>query len=122
MRDAEGLARGVGGEAALDRLARREGHGMHENVEMAPVALHARGGGVDLGVDGDVERHQQLRADRGGERLDALAEAVIGVAEGELRALRVHGLGDAPGDRAVGRHANDQGALAREHPHAAIPS
>ena len=56
-----------------------------------------------------------------GQRLDALAHLVIHVREGELRALPMHRLRDAPRDRAVGRNPDDEGALAGEKSHKHVP-
>ena len=104
-------------KAAGERLARRERHRVHDDVELAPLALQQVERGIDLRVDRDVERHRQLRAQGVRERLDALLHLVVHVGEGELRALAMHRLGDAPGDRAVGRDADDEGALASEKSH-----
>ena len=46
------------------------------------------------------------------ERLDPLLQRIALIGEGELGAVRVRGLGDAPGDRAVVGDAHDQAALA----------
>ena len=42
----------------LDRLARREGDRVHEDVELAPLALQPGEGRIDLLIDGHIERHQ----------------------------------------------------------------
>jgi hypothetical protein len=42
--------------------------------------------------------HHDLRADFGGQRLDALLEGIALIGEGEFGALVRAGLGDAPGD------------------------
>ena len=53
-----------------------------------------------------------MRAEFGGQRLDALPERVALIGERELGALVGAGLGDAPGDRPVVGDAHDQAALA----------
>ena len=117
MSDAESLAARVRGEAALDGFARGEGDRVDDDVELPPFALEQVESGVDLLVDGDVQRHRQFRAEGLGERLDALLHLVVGVGEGELGAFAMHGLGDAPGDRTICRHAHDEGALAGKKSH-----
>ena len=47
-----------------------------------------------------------------GQRLDPLLERVALVGEGEVGAMVAAGARDAPGDRAVIRHAHDQPAFA----------
>ena len=54
-----------------------------------------------------------LRADFGGQRLDALLDRVALIGEGDFRALAAQGLGDAPGDRAIIRNPHDEAAFAR---------
>ncbi len=49
-----------------------------------------------------------------GERPHALAERLALIGEGELGALRVHRLGDAPGDGMVVGDPHDEAALARQ--------
>ena len=61
---------------------------------------------------GHVAMAGDMRAELGGERLDALLQRVALVGERELRAGCVRGRGDAPGERAVVGDAHDQPALA----------
>ena len=78
MRDAEGLARRGLDEAAANRVARREGHGVHEDVEAAPLALPSVAKPrVDLVVAGDVQLEHGARAELRGQRLDAILEALL---------------------------------------------
>ena len=53
-----------------------------------------------------------VRAHRGRQRLHPLAERLALVGEGELGAVLVRALGDAPGDGLVVRDPHDQAALA----------
>ncbi len=55
---------------------------------------------------------RKSRADRLRQRLDALAQRLALIGEGELGALRGERLGNAPGDRVVVGDAHDQPALA----------
>jgi hypothetical protein len=48
---------------------------------------------------------------------DTVLESLADVAEGELRALFMAGLGDAVGDRAVAQHAGDQQFFAGKKAH-----
>ena len=61
---------------------------------------------------GDVAMADDQAADFLRQRLDPLFQRVALIGEGELGALRVAGLGDAPGDRAVVGDPHDQAALA----------
>ena len=53
-----------------------------------------------------------MRAEFGGQRLDALLERFALIGERDLGALVGAGLGDAPGDRPIVGDANDQPLLA----------
>ena len=64
-----------------------------------------------LGVH-HVARHDQLGAELGGQRADALLEGVALVGEGDLGALGGGRPGDAPGDRTVVRYPHDEAPLA----------
>ncbi len=114
----ECIAAGGLDEAAGQRLARGEGDRMDQDVEPVPGLAQPREGGVDLGVDADVHRHDQRRAERGRELDYAILDAVVLVGEGELRALPLHGLRYAPGDRTIGGQAHHQGLSSRQKPHA----
>ena len=85
---------------------------MDEEVELAPMLRNAVEDGVEAGVIGDVAMAGDMRAKLLRQRLDALAEGVALVGQGQFRALVGAGLGDAPGDRTVVRHAKDQAFLA----------
>ena len=69
-------------------------------------------------VDGrrlrDVTVADDLRIEVPGEGLDPLLQSVALIGEGEVGALTVGGLGDAPGDRPVVGDPHDQAALARK--------
>ena len=76
---------------------------------------------VDLRVVAHVAIEDQLGVEVRGEFGDAVLEALADVAEGQFGALRVAGLGDAVGDRAVRQHAGDQEFLAGEKAHESLP-
>src|SRR5207237_3821075 len=103
------------------RLARRVGDRVHDDVELAPLALEEPERRIALTVDGHIEREREARAERVREGLDPLLHLVVEVGECELGALAVHRLGDTPGDRAIGRDPDDEGALAGEKSHGFIP-
>ncbi len=67
MRDAKSLAACGGDEASGERLARRERHGMHQDVEVSPVRLKALEGGRNLSVLGDIEGQGERYAEALGE-------------------------------------------------------
>src|SRR5262249_16690503 len=115
--DAKRLAAGVLDESAGDRLARRKCDCMDHNVELAPFTLEQVERGVDLAIDGDVQRHGDLGADRLSQGLHALLHLVVDLSEGQLRALALHSLGDAPRDGTVSRNAYDKGAFTGKKSH-----
>ncbi len=89
-----------------------EGDGVHQEIELAPLAAELCKHRIDGGGVADVTGQHQLRSQLTRQRLDALLERIALIGEGESRALRRRGLGDAPGDGAVVGHSHDQAALA----------
>src|SRR5690606_5812819 len=102
---------------ALDRLARRVGDRVDQDVEPVPALAELLEAGGDLVVAGHVEGQHDIAAKRGGGLLDTRAQLVIEVGECHLGTLAVHGLGDAAGDRAVAGDAGDECALALQETH-----
>ncbi len=121
MRDAEGIARRTLDEPARERLARREGYGMNDDVEPIPPALQAGERGADLVLARHVHRHRDVGTELRGEPHDAILQAIVLIGEGELCALAVHGLCDSVGDRALGGESDEQGAFAGQESHGAAP-
>ena len=75
---------------------------------------------IDGGVVADVAFLDQLRIDALGQRSDAALQVGGGVGEAESRPFRMERLGDAPGDGALVRHADDERGLAVKQSHRAI--
>ena len=98
--------------AAVELIPVGERDGMHQEIERAPGRLHGGEHRIDGRGLGDVAMADDDAADLLRQRLDALLERVALIGEGELRAVLVAGLGDAPGERAVVRDPHDQAALA----------
>jgi hypothetical protein len=90
-------------------------------VKPAPGLAQTLEHGLDLRVVGHVAVEHQCRVELGGELGDAVLEALTDVAEGQLGALRVAGLGDAVGDGAVGQNARDEQLLAGQKTHCCSP-
>ena len=86
---------------------------MDEEVELPQVRPSALNTASTRALVGHVARQHELGADLGGERLDPLLDGVALIGERDLGALIGHGLGDAPGDRAVVGDAEHEAALAR---------
>src|SRR5437764_14027793 len=122
MGDAKALPRRRLEEGPRERLARRVGDRVHDDVELAPLALEEPERRVDLSVDGHIERQREARAERVREGLDPLLHPVVQVGEGEPGALAVQRLGDTPGARALGRDPDDEGAFAGEKYQGFIPA
>src|SRR5690606_18231097 len=64
----------------------------------------------------DVAGQHQRAADGAGKRLDATAEALPLIGEGDLRTLARQHPGDAPGDRMIVGHAHHDAAAAGHEP------
>src|SRR5690606_6282643 len=104
--------------AAFELIGRRERDRVNEDVEaVRPAPGELTEARVDLSVVRDVERQHEVAAELCGEAAHALGELVGLVRERELGAFALHGLCDAPGDRAIARDADDQGALTGEKTH-----
>src|SRR5690606_11053661 len=71
---------------------------------------------VECGVErihvGHVAIDEQIGIELLGQRLDALEKCLPLIGEGQLRAMRMQGLGDAPGKRLVVGKPHDESALA----------
>jgi hypothetical protein len=93
-----------------------------EDVERRPLGADARERRVDLGVDADIHRQHELRAEFARELGHALLDALVLVAERELGPLAGHGLRDAVRDGTIGREPHDQGLLACQEPPAFPPA
>ena len=85
---------------------------MNDEVEPPPPFAERLEDGVEAGVVHDVAGQDQVRADRLRERADALAQRLALIGERHLAAVRVHRLGDRPGDRAIVGDPHDQASLA----------
>jgi hypothetical protein len=68
----------------------------------------------------DIAIEDQRRAEIGGKLGDAVLEALAHIAEGQFGALRMAGLGNAVGDRAVAQHAGDQQFFASRKTHKSL--
>ena len=121
MRDAEAVARYDVHVVAVEQLARGVGHRVHDDVEPVPVVVEVREDRFDLLVGCDVAGQHDVGLGLRGVFLHALFELVVLVGVGELGALPMHGLGDAPGDGPVARHAHDQRAFSCQESHAVTP-
>ena len=72
--------------------------------------------GVDLILVGHVERQYDVGADPVGQRPHALFESFALKGEGELGPGGMRVPSDAPGNRSVVRHPDDQALLSCQHP------
>src|SRR5690606_1232538 len=72
---------------------------------------------ADLLVAGHVQRQDDVAAEAGRGLLDPRAQLVVEIGERQFRALAMHRLGDAAGDRAVAGDAGDECALALQETH-----
>ncbi len=114
--EGEAIARRVD-EGALEVLPLGEGEGVDEDVEVAMGIAPAVEDPLDLLVRLDVARLDEGRPETLGERADPSVDEALDRREADRRALGVERLGDAPGDRVVVRHAEDEGLPAVEHAH-----
>src|SRR3569623_1684512 len=102
---------------ALQLLARRIGRGMGDDVDGVPARAEFGEYVLDLAIVGEIARQHDLRAAFRRGSFHAGLQFFVLIGEGEFRAFAVHGLGDAPGDGAAARDADDQCAFALEKSH-----
>ena len=119
MGDAEVLPAG-GDELAFQGLPGGEGHGVHQEVQVAPDPLEQFKGHDDLLVGGDIHGNEQ-RLFQGLRQLPhMLAHPLVLVGDGQFRAFRGQLLGDAPGDGPLVGDPHHQPPLPL-HEHACLP-
>ncbi len=102
--------------AAVELFAVGEGDGVEQEIDAAPGRLQLRERGIDRCRLGDIAIADHDAADLLRQRFHAFSERVALVGESKLGAVRVAGLGDAPGERAAIGHTHDQTALAAHKP------
>ena len=98
--------------AAVEFVLVREGDGVDEEIEPAPLGRELGEQRVDRRLVVHVARIDELGAEFGGQRLDPLLQGIALIGQRDFGALRGERLGDAPGDRPVVGHAEDEAALA----------
>ncbi len=85
---------------------------MDDEVDLAPLLFEH----VEHGIDGrgvrDIAMAEQQRADLSCQRLDPLLQRVALKGQRDLRARRMAGFRDAPGDGAIIGHSKHHPALA----------
>ena len=86
----------------LEFVAVGKADGVDNKVELAPFLLQPVEGRVDAGAVLHIARQHQPRVDLLRQRLDAAAEGIALVGEGEFRTLGMQLLGDPP------RQSNDR--------------
>src|SRR5699024_4631856 len=96
---------------------RCEADGVNQDVEAAQRLTRAPNETLDVLVVADVALEDGVRVELTGHLPRPPGELFALVAEGEACALAVHGLGNAPGDRAFAGEAGDQRALALQETH-----
>ena len=102
--------------AAFELIGRRVGDRVDQDVEAVPALPERLEERVDLPVVGHVQRQHDIAAELAGHLLDATLELVGLIVERELRALLLERLRDPPGDRAVARKPDDNGAFTGRNP------
>jgi len=78
---------------------------MDDEVDRAPQLFSFRKHRIDRGAGGDVAMAEHMGAQFMGEWSDTLFQRVALKRERQFGPRRVGGFGDAPGDRAIVRHA-----------------
>ena len=101
-------------DAPLQRLLGREGDGMDDEIELAPLLGDALEHRLHLAGRVHVERHEDRRFQLLRQRLDIFLCLLVEIGDGELGAERAEGLGAAPGDRVLVGDADDEAPLAFE--------
>src|SRR5690242_15689526 len=114
MRHLERFTRGGVDETSSQGFAWRECHRVHDDVEGVPMVLELRKSRRNLGIRSNIHGHRNLATHLTGQFDDALFESIILISERELGPFPVHGLSNAPADRALRSHAHDEGAFSSE--------
>jgi len=94
------LARGVEIAAAEIGFI-RPADGVDEEIKAIPAPGDVGEGGIDAGLVGNVAGQHEIGADARRQRADPALQRLALEREGQFRALRSAGIGDAPGQRAV---------------------
>src|ERR1700735_1627728 len=104
---------------SLKGLTRCEADRVYEDIEsVCPVLAEFGEEAVDLRIFADAAGQHDVGAERIGGFLDAIFQAIVLIREGKLRALTMHRVRNAPGDRALAGDADDQDTLAMQESHA----
>ena len=94
-----------------------EGDRVHQHVDLPEILACRLGDGGDVIVLRDVAFFDPFAVDLFGQRPDAALERLACVADANPGALAVHGLRDAPGDRALICQSKDQCGLSFQQTH-----
>src|SRR5690606_38985896 len=89
----------------------REGNGVDQEVDLAPLLLEIVEDSVDAFLDRDIAIAGNEGAEFRGERFNPLAERLALIGKSEFRTLLGQRLGDTPRDRPVVRDPHDEAAL-----------
>ena len=95
-------------DASLQRLLRREGDRMDDEIELAPRLGDPFEHRLHLARHAHVERHDDRRFEFACERLDVFLGLVVEIGHREFGAERAECLGAAPGDRMFIGNADDE--------------
>ena len=108
-------SRGVSVNRPFEILGRREGDGVHEEIELAVPRLgDLAEDTVDVLVGADVAGGHELGVDRGREFAHVAFDPLALKGESELGPLVRQAPRDRPGDRPLVRDSHDQSAFSRE--------
>ena len=112
MGDAETFAADRLQVVAFQFGARREGHGVDDDIQVVPVVVQVVEYGIDFLIVGDIAGYGNFRPAFAGHLFDPVAQLVILVGESQFGTFALHGLGDAPGDGTVAGESDDECAFA----------
>ena len=96
-------------ETAAQVFTVGKGHGVDQDVHLAPLFLDQVGRGLDLGVVGHVTLEGELASQFFAQGLNTFFDGVAHIVEGKAGALFLEGIGDAVSDALVVGQAQDQG-------------
>ena len=104
-------------EFAGQRFARSEADRVHEDVEAVPMFAEIGEQLRDLLIAGHVARQDDVRAEGFRGFVDARAQLVVDIGEGQFGAFAMHRAGNPPGNRAIAENAGNQCAFALQKSH-----
>ena len=106
---------------AVQRITRRKSDRMHNTIQAIPMFAQFSKHRVDMFINADIAFNYDVGIALPSHFFDAALQLFILERKRQFSALAVHGLRDAPCDRAVARQAHNQDPFALHKTHCHLP-